>query len=308
MSSIVVTEKSRRLQEGVFPAIWIPTDSQGCLLESEMAEIMNFTARCGATGFMVLGTTGEFPHLEISERKRVLEAARRHSGELPILANVTDIRPRVVADLGRFARSAGADAISLMAPYYYPLSPADQQEFFIRSAEAAQLPLFLYNFPERAGYKIDLETIAAVADRVPMLGIKQSGGDFEYHKDLLALGRKKNFVVITGSDTLLPETMALGVTGAVSGLSNGLADLVVNTYRAVKAGKTRDQIPDAARLAVVSDLIGKIEFPYNIAATIAARGLPIGHPKHLVSAASKARLEAMIAEFRRLYSEWNLLG
>lgn len=307
MNSIAVTEQACRLQHGVLPAIWIPTDTQGNLLESEMVQIMDFTARSGVSGFMILGTTGEFPHLGIAVRKRVLEVARKHAGNLPILANVTDIRPGVVAEMGQFARSAGADAISLMAPYYYPLNADDQQEYFVRSTEAAQLPLFLYNFPERAGYRIEIPTIEAVADRVPLLGIKQSGADLAYHRDLLELGRRKNFAVITGSDTALPELLPLGVSGVVSGLSNGLADLVVKTYQGVGAGKTRNQLPEAGWLTTVAERISSLEFPYNIAATIAARGLPVGRPKHLVSAASAARFEALTEDFRRLYREWKLL-
>ena len=303
----MTTDKSRLLQQGVLPALWIPTDIQGQFMESEFTRLMQFSHQSGVSGFMVLGTTGEFPHLEIATRKRVLEVAVANAAGLPVMANISDIRPRVVADLGRFARSVGVDAVSLLPPYYYPLAQEDLQEFFVRSAEEAGLPLFLYNFPERVGYKISLETIAAVADRVPMLGIKQSGAEFSYHQELVDLGRKKNFVVITGADTAIPEALPLGVTGVVSGLSNGLADLVVNTYRQVKSGVTRENIPSAAHLSHVSQLLGKMEFPFNIAATIAARGLPIGHPKMIVSSTTQARFQQLTGEFRRLYQEWNLI-
>ena len=50
-----------------------------------------------------------------------------------------------------------------------------------------------------------------------------------------------------------------------------------------------------------------MEFPFNIAATIAARGLPIGHPKMIVSSSTQARFQQLTGEFRRLYQEWNLI-
>ena len=68
----------------------------------------------------------------------------------------------------------------------------------------------LYNFPELTGKRIDLPTIAAFADRAPMIGIKQSGGEFAYHQDLIALGREKGFAVMSGSDTRLPEVFQAG--------------------------------------------------------------------------------------------------
>lgn len=261
----------------------------------------------GADGLMVLGTTGEFPHLEVDQRKRVLEVAKANSAGLPIMANVSDLRPRVAAELARFSKSLGLDALSLLPPYYYTLNSDDLLEFFLRTWEHAGLPVFLYNFPERVGCKIGLETLAAFADRAPLLGVKQSGADFEYHRDLVALGAEKGFSVITGSDTSIPEAMALGVSGVVSGLSNGVGDLVVNTFRQVHSGKARAEIPEAAQLSEVGRLLDTHNFPYNIAAVTKARGLPVGEFKILVSSRSRARFEQLVAEYRRLFAQWKLI-
>lgn len=257
-------------------------------------------------GLMVLGTTGEFPHLEPDQRKRVLEVAKENAAGVPIMANVSDLRPRVAADLARYCRLLAVDAISMLPPYYYPLNPDDQLEFFLRTAEQAQLPVFLYNFPERVGYKIGLKTIEAFADRAPLLGIKQSGADFEYHRDLVALGNAKRFSVITGADTAIPEAMALGVSGVVSGTSNGVGDLVVSTFQKSRSGLGRSDIPEAAMLDEVGRLLGTLDFPYNIAAVTAARGLPVGEFKILVSSQSRERYERLVTEYRRLFERWKL--
>lgn len=299
--------KSHPLQTGVIPALWIPTDGEGRLRDRDFISIMNACAGWGASGYMVLGTTGEFPHLEVAERKRVLEVARANAGSLPIMANVSDLRPRIACDLARFCRTLGVDALSLLPPYYYPLNPDDLLEFFLRVADQSGLPVFLYNFPERVGYKIGLETLAAFADRAPLLGIKQSGADFAYHRDLVQLGREKGFAVITGADTAVPEALELGVRGVVSGLSNGVGDLVVETFRQASAGKARSAIPAADQLNQVGALLNTLEFPYNIAAVTAARGLPIGEFKILVSSASRTRFERLTEEFRRLFAKWRLI-
>ncbi len=268
---------------------------------------MRFCARSGVNGFMVLGTTGEFPHLEVPIRKRVLEVAKANANGLPVLANISDIRPRVVQEMGKFCKELQVDAVSLLPPYYYPLAPSDLREFFLQAAAAADRPVFLYNFPERVGYKIPLEVIEAVADRVPMLGIKQSGADFDYHHELVALGRKKNFVVITGSDTALPEALPIGVTGVVSGLSNAVADLVVKTYQEVRAGKTRNEIPSAGMLNTLAGKLGALEFPFNIGAMVQARGLPVGHPKMWVSEETRQKMAQLTEAYRALFQQWNLL-
>lgn len=286
--------------------MWVPTGSDGLLMESEFRSLMRRVAAQGVNGFMVLGTTGEFPHLEIPVRKRVLEVARETSGGLPIMANISDVRPRVVAELGSFCREIGIEAVSILPPYYFPLAQEDLLEFFLRASEASDLPAFLYNFPERVGYKILPETIAAFARRRPLLGVKQSGADFEYHRDLVALGREHSFTVLTGSDTGLPEAMALGVEGVVSGLSNSVGDLVVSTYRQLREGRSRAEIPEAARLSRIGEMLGRMEFPFNVGAVIRARGLPVGLPKMLVSKASQDRYDQLTSDYAELFRGWGM--
>ena len=124
---------------------------------------------------------------------------------------------------------------------------------------------------------------------------------------LVALGREKHFVVITGSDTALPEAMALGVRGTVSGLSNALADLVVKVYQGVSQGKVRSEIPEAAWLTEIEGKLRAMNFPFNVGAVLAARGFDLGYPKMIVSGVSAARFETLKAEFQALYSKWKLL-
>lgn len=87
---------------------------------------------------------------------------------------------------------SGSPAVALMPPPFFPLSQDDILAFFLHVAEAVDLPVMFYNFSELCGKRIDLATIAACADRAPMCAIKQSGGEFAYHRELIAIGREKN--------------------------------------------------------------------------------------------------------------------
>ena len=295
------------LREGILPALWTPTDADGRLLEGDLKKILRFLVANKVHGLMALGSTGEFVQLEPVTRMRALELAVANDGALPVLANISDVRPRVVAELGRFARHCGAAAVSVLPPYFFPLAQADLVEFFVRAGEVAQLPLFLYNFPERVGNRIALETIAAVAERVPVAGFKQSGAEFEYHRALVQLGREKNFVVFTGADTALPAAMALGCTGCVSGLANAVPDLVVEIFNAVKAGQPAAALPAADQMKQLGRLADQLEFPLNIAAIMEARGLPTGQPKSIVSPATQTRYERLVAECQVQFREWKLI-
>lgn len=293
-------------REGVFVALWTPTDAHGHLLETDLKANLRWLAERGVHGLLALGSTGEFLHLEVSQRKRLLELVVEHAQDLPVIANISDVRPRVVAELGRFARQIGAAAIAVLAPHFYPLERADLVEFFVRAAEASQLPLFLYNFPERTGNRISPRTILEVAQRVPLAGVKQSGGEFEYHRTLAELGREHNFVVLTGGDTRLPEAMALGAVGCVSGLANAVPEPIVDVFEAVKSGEAALAAGPIELLRAMETLTDQLCFPLNVAAAMQARRQRVGAPKSIVSASTQARYEKLVVEFEHLYEAFKL--
>jgi dihydrodipicolinate synthase/N-acetylneuraminate lyase len=295
--------------EGVYCALWTPTDDQGRLLEAALESNMEFLKRANVQGLLALGSTGEFLHLDPAQRKEIIRKLGAIAQPLQLMINVSDIRPPVVAELGRCARESGAAAISVLPPYFFPVAQEDLVEFFVRAAEAADLPLFLYNFPERTGNRIALETVGAVADRVPVAGVKQSGDEFGYHKELVQLGREKGFAVLTGADTRLPEAVAMGVNGCVSGLANAVPELVLAALQESRSLVAAPARPSRAaqRLDVLRGKIAAVQFPLDVAAVMEARGLPVGTPKSLRSAATQGRYDQLTADLRGLFQEWNLL-
>src|SRR5688572_18653763 len=205
---------------GVFCALWTPTDRTGAVLQPALERNLKFLVDSGIHGFMALGSTAEFPHLTIPERKELLERIVRT--QLPVIANVSDVSHRVAIDLAAHAKEAGAVAIAVLPPWFFPAAQADLAEFFIAVAKESGMPLVLYNFPEVSGKKIEPETIKRVADQVRVLAVKQSGSDFQYHFDLLKLAQQYSFSVLSGWDTRLGKSLQMGCAGTVSGLANAI--------------------------------------------------------------------------------------
>jgi dihydrodipicolinate synthase/N-acetylneuraminate lyase len=292
---------------GVLAALWLPTDSLGNLLVRELSANLAFLKQQGVYGVLALGSTGEFPQLDIEQRKRALAAVAELAAPLPVIANVSDIRPHAVAELGRFAERLGLPAIAIMAPGFYRSSQEDLLAHFLHAADSSALPTFLYNFPELTNSRINLETVAAFADRARMAGIKQSGGEFAYHADLVRLGREKNFSVFSGADTRLPEVFALGADGCIGGLVNLVPDLMVHLYRVCRLGQPGTVSPAFERLKEVGRIVDQLTFPLNVAAGMEARGLATGESKAVVSAHSRALYDAIVAELRGKLDEWGLV-
>ena len=291
---------------GIYSAQWIPVDATGRLDRAALAGHIEFERRAGVAGVLALGSTGEFPQFSVDERKQVLAVAAELAGPLPVIANVSDIRPKVAIEVGRAAKALGLPAIALMPPPFYPVSQADMLAFFLHVAEAVELPVMLYNFPELTGKRIDLPTIAALADRAPMCAIKQSGGEFEYHRALIALGREKKFAVMSGADTRLPEVFALGAAGCIGGLVNIVPEIMVMLDRMCRQRLGGDAAELAAWMVELGGIIDQLTFPLNVAAGLEARGLQPGAPKTVVSAESRELYRKIVAELRAAFARWGL--
>jgi 4-hydroxy-tetrahydrodipicolinate synthase len=281
-------------------------DATGRLDRGALAAHFAFERRAGIAGALALGSTGEFPQFSVDERKQLLAVMAELAGPLPVIANVSDIRPKVAIEVGRAAKALGLPAIALMPPPFYPVSQADMLAFFLHVAEAVDLPVMLYNFPELTGKRIDLPTIAAFADRAPMCAIKQSGGEFAYHRELIALGREKNYVVMSGADTRLTEVFALGAAGCTGGLVNIVPELMVDIYRCFAAGRPDESAVSAARMVELGRVIDRLAFPPNVAAGLAARGFSPGVSKSILSPASQKLSAGIEAELRGLFEQWKL--
>lgn len=272
----------------------------------ELKRQVEYFRRNKVAGLLPLGSTGEFVHLELNERKQFLKTVADLAQDLPLIVNISDVKPKAVFEMAGLAREVGAAAVSVLPPYFFSVAQADLVEFFVRAGEAAKIPLFLYNFPERTGTRIDLETVQAVAGRIELAGVKQSGAEFSYHRELAELGKRMGFDVLTGSDTRLPEAMGMGVSGCVSGLSNALAEVLVPLFEAVRSANTAEVDRLQGKMAQVAGVIDRLEFPRNVAAVMEARGFCPGAAKAVTSPRTDQTYRELVKELREIIGAWNL--
>lgn len=293
-------------RQGVIVALSLPTNRQGRVLKRALAAHLAWLREKGIHGVLALGSTGEFVRLSPEQRMAALELIAELATPLPVIANVSDINPRVAAGLGRFARRLGLPGIAIMPPHFYPVSSADQLAFFLHVADAASLPTMLYNFPELAGNRIDIETVKAFAKRAELAAIKQSGAEFSYLEPLVALGRKRNFPVFSGADTRLEEAFRIGAAGCIGGFVNFVPEYMSEIYRCMREGDPGDFSLAAERLRDVGRVMERTTFPLNIAAGIEARGFDAGVPKTVISTESQRAHTAIIRELRAMFKSWKL--
>lgn len=293
-------------REGIFAALWIPTDEDGRLMRAELTRHLNWMIGKGLHGVLALGSTGEFARMNLPQRQEVLETVTELSAPRPVIANISSIRLEDVITLGRFAARSGAVGVALMPPVFFPLPQKDILEFFLRAAEAIDLPFYLYNYPEVTGNRIGLEIIAEFADRAQMAGIKQSGGELTYHDDLIRLGREKDFSVFTAADPFLATYLDKGAAGCLGGLANLVPEYMLEVYDACREGHSGSVAETSRRLERVGEILSPLALPMNVRSGVEARGFNPGALKTVVSRDTLAVYGGVVKELQDAFAEWEL--
>ena len=102
-------------------------------------------------------------------------------------------------ELHRFVAGAGADAALHVTPYYNKPSAEGLYRHFMAVADAADLPVVLYNIPGRAGVGLDLETIVRLAEHPNIVAIKDATGGLEMTARVKAA---TTLTILSGDDPL----------------------------------------------------------------------------------------------------------
>lgn len=192
----------------------------------------------GVHGLFILGTTGE--GLSLSHRVRrelVQRTCELVSNRTPVLVGVTDTSLQESIALAEFAGNAGANAVVLAPPIYFPHEQAELSSCARVLSERSPLPVMLYNIPALTKIPYEPATVEELSETPNIVGIKDSSGDLDYFQELRARTRsRKNWTLLTGHDLLLGQAVALGGDGGVCGGANVFPQLFVDLYTAACDG------------------------------------------------------------------------
>lgn len=257
-----------RVIRGTFAAALTPLRDSGSRLdEAAFGPYTAWLADGGVDGILALGTTGEGILLTGDERRRaaslIVEAAQ---GRLAVAVHCGAQTTADTAALAAHAADAGADAVAVIAPPYFPLDEAALEAHFAAAAAAcAPLPFYVYEFAARSGYAVPVAVVERLRERAPNLrGLKVSDKPWDKVEPYLLDGLD----VFVGAESLVARGLAAGAAGAVSGLAAAFPEVVAALVRE----PTQERSDEAERLRAALD-----GFPFQAAAKVVAarRGVPI---------------------------------
>lgn len=242
---------------GVFPALLTPFGDDGSLRLEALDAYVEFLLAAGVHGVHPGGTTGESPLMTVPERVAVVErVVEIVAGRRPVIAQVGHIRTGDAVELARACVAAGADAISIVTPYYYVL-PDHALEAYFRTVIRAvpdDLPVYLYNIPQSTLNVVGAPLLARVRSAAPnVLGLKHSEPNVER---LGAYLEDEGTEVFIGSDGLILAGLSMGAVGAVSGNANVAPEVFVALYDAWHDGRLDDARRHQRCIARIAGLLG----------------------------------------------------
>src|SRR6185503_592152 len=176
--------------KGIIAAVPTPFSTTGEFAAEKLASNLEHWNRSDLRGYLILGSTGEFPHLTVDEKLAVIEAARNATpSHKLLLVGTSELSTRGTVEMTKQAADRGADAAVVVTPFYYKrlLDEEHLAAHYRRIADSATIPVLIYLIPQFSGVYIRPKTIAGLAEHPNIIGLKDSSGDMSTLKDLFSL-------------------------------------------------------------------------------------------------------------------------
>jgi len=195
----------------------------------------------GNDAVVLNGTTGESPTTTDEEKAALVKAVRDAVGDRAhVIAGVGTNDTRHSVEQAKAAQQAGADGLLVVTPYYSRPPREGVYRHFTAVADAAELPLMLYDIPVRTGTPIDTDTLVRLAEHERIVAVKDAKGDLGASSWVMA---RTDLAYYCGDDILNLPLLSIGAIGVVSVASHLVsADIraLFDAYAAGEVAKARD--------------------------------------------------------------------
>ena len=248
-------------------------------------------------GLVVSGTTGESPVTSDEEKERLLRTVIEAVGDrASIVAGVGTNDTAHTRELARQAERAGADGLLVVTPYYSKPPQHALLAHFRAVADAADLPVLLYDIPGRTGTPIKTETLVQLAEHPRIVGVKDAKDDVAATSEVLA---RTDLVYYCGTDMLNLPWLSLGAVGFVSVVGHVAGDLLhemIDEFEAGQTGRAREL--HLSLLPVYTGMFRNQGLVMTKAA-LAMLGLPGGPVRPPLASATPAEIKRLREDLER---------
>ena len=242
---------------GVVPPVVTPLNPDFTVDYDSFTRVLEHLIDAGVHGLFVLGSTSEVVFHDSETRQAILEhAIKVNNGRVPVLVGTIDPTTDRVIRHSQIAKSAGADAVVVTAPFYTRTNQAETVDHFRYIRDAVDLPVIAYDIPVCVGIKLERKTTVKLAQEGAIVGLKDSSGDDGNLRYVLAdLQDHPTFFGMTGSEIVVDSVLAMGAHGVVPGLANVDPHGYVKLWNFVQAGDMAGARAEQERLCRLFEIV-----------------------------------------------------
>ena len=226
---------------GAGVAIVTPFREDGSVAYDSLDRLIDFHCENGTDSIVICGTSGEAATLTEEEHMKCVKfTVERTKGRIPVIAGTGSNCTATAMALSEEAAGYGADGVLVVTPYYNKATQKGMITHFTKVAQAAKVPVVLYNIPGRTGCKMEAETVAQLVNHVDnIVAIKEASGDFSNIARMMELTDGK-LDLYSGNDDQIVPLMSLGGKGVISVLSNVAPKAAHDICRLYLDGKVKE--------------------------------------------------------------------
>jgi 4-hydroxy-2-oxoglutarate aldolase len=234
------------------------------------------------TGYLALGSNGEFRSLSEKEQIQVLEVFAAEKGDKTVLVGTGCESTKQTIEKSKLAHQMGFDYVSIITPNYFArhVNGAVLERYYTQVADSVDIPVLLYNVPGFAGgVTIPPQTVLSLSKHPMIVGMKDSSPTGPA-KFLARLDPEEDFHVLAGSANFIYSSLHLGAAGGVLSLANALPEPCCSLYRLFSQGKFDQARELSFRLVRLNQAVSSTWGVAGVKAAMDITGFKGGRPRH----------------------------
>lgn len=226
--------------QGVYPAVTTQFNQDGTVNYETTQAMLDNLIKEGVHGIIVNGTVGENCSLRPQEKRNVMKAALEVvDGRVPLLTGVAETTTQFAIEYSQDAEKMGIDGLMTLPGMVYRSTEREAINHYQQISRNTGLPIMVYNNPVTYGVDLSIEGMHVLTEEENIVAVKEATEDTRRVTELFNAFNNR-FVVFGGVDDIALESLMLGATGWISGLTNVFPRESVAIYQLAKEGRYQE--------------------------------------------------------------------